>query len=146
MTFVTNISYPPQDFEQSLFLFLQDLIGPVRKFPLSSSFFKGPRRSLPVFIATNDDFYEVSFFSFPFFAVGKCGKRGSRLLNSNGKSVLRRTKNSYSSLFLFEWTFLGGRNDGSMYDLEAFIFFVRIFVFLEVSYQRQNSRVKVLGE
>ncbi len=48
--------------------------------------------------------------------------------------------------FLFEWTFWGEENDGSMYDLEAFIFFVRIFVFSEVSYQRQISRVKVLGE
>ncbi len=52
----------------------------------------------------------------------------------------------FVSFFIRMDFFWGEENDGSMYDLEAFIFFVRIFVFLEVSYQRQNSRVELLGE
>ena len=68
--------------------------------------------SLSVFIATDDDFYEVFPF-FSFFAVGKCGEGGGRrFLNANGGMKKRRletgqTKNFYSfPLFQMKLLFL----------------------------------------
>ena len=62
MTFVTNISYPPQVFEQSLFLFLQDPMGPVRKFPLFLLLSKGPDGLSPFLLRRMMTFMKFSFF------------------------------------------------------------------------------------
>ncbi len=114
--------------------------------PFSSSFQRAPTVSPRFYCDEWWLLWSFLFSFFSFFCRGKMWETRESPFEFEWEERFAADKEFLFVSFFIRMDFLGGGKWWEYVWLWSIYFFVRIFVFLEVSYQRQNSRVKLLGE